>query len=94
MENKTLIVQLIREDLRNKRLTCSLEDIGFDCSYYMLNISTVILELAGYKTQTDAMQEWYVKQTEKAMKEITFANLNNMLDKWSKTIGDGLLTIS
>ncbi len=86
MNTKELIIRLIKEELRNKRLMHSLEELGFDCTFFTLNISRVVLELAGFSAITDEMQDWYFQQIEKALVEITFWNLNEKLDKWALTI--------
>jgi hypothetical protein len=83
MKNKDLVIHLIREELRNKRFMFSLEELGFDCSFFTFNISHVILELAGFDKRTDELFVWYFKLIDKAMEEITFWNLREMLDKWS-----------
>ena len=90
MNTEKLIIHLIREELRNKRLMHSLEDLGFDCSFFTLNISQVILELAGFQKRTDTLYEWYFKRIETALEEITFWNLDEMLNKWSITIWNAI----
>jgi len=84
MNNKELVIHLIREELRNKRLMDSLEDLGFDCSFFTLNISGVILELSGFHEKSDELYEWYFGLIEKALEKITFWNLDEMLNKWSQ----------
>ena len=79
MKNKELVIHLIREELRNKRLMHSLEFLGFDCSFFTLNICQVILELAGFQERTDELCIWYFELIEKALEEITFWNLDEML---------------
>jgi len=86
MNTKELIIRLIKEELRNKRLMYSMEELGFDCSFFTLKISRVILELAGFSEITDEMHDWYFQQIEKALSEITFWNLKEMLNKWSLII--------
>jgi len=86
MNNKELVIHLIREELRNKRLMHSLEFLGFDCSFFTLNISHVILELSGFQERPDELYVWYFELIEKALEEITFWNLDEMLDKWSKNL--------
>ena len=81
MSTKDLVIHLIREELRNKRLMHSLEDLGFDCSFFTLNISHIILELAGFRERPDELYEWYFELVEKALAEITFWNLDEMLNK-------------
>lgn len=91
MTTKKLITLLIKEELRNKRLMYSLEDLGFDCSFYSLDISHVILELAGFKKRPDELYAWYLSLIDTALEEITFWNLNKMINNWSKKIYTELL---
>jgi hypothetical protein len=91
MKNKDLIIHLIREELRNKRFMFSLEDLGLDCSFFTLNISQVILELAGFNKRTDELYQWYFELIDAALEETTFWNLDEMLDKWSANIYMDLL---
>jgi hypothetical protein len=93
MNYKDLTIHLIREELRNKRLMHSLEDLGFDCSFFTLNISQQILELTGFDKRPDELYNFYFEWIEKALKEITFWNLDEMLDKWSLKIYVELLEI-
>ena len=51
-----------------------------------MNISHVILELAGFEERTDELFDWYFELVEKAMEEITFRNLTEMLNKWAEEI--------
>jgi len=53
MNNKGLVVHLIREELRNKCLMYSLRDLGFDCSSYTLNISQEVLDLVGFQEKSN-----------------------------------------
>ena len=93
MNNKELVVHLVREELRNKCLMYSLGDLGFDCSYYTLNISQEILDLVGFQEKSDELYQWYFKLIDKALVEITFWNLDEMMDKWSLNIYIELLEL-
>jgi hypothetical protein len=86
MKIKELIIHLIREELRNQRLMRTLEEVGCDSSFFTLNISQVILELAGFTERTDQLYEWYFGLLEKSLSETTFDNLDEMLEKWSLSI--------
>jgi len=86
MKTSYLIIHLIHEELRNKRLMHSLEDLGFDCSAFTLNISQEILELSGFKERSDELYEWYFKLIDKALEEITFWNMEDTLEKWAMDI--------
>ena len=86
MNNKELVIHLIREELRNKCLMYSLENLGFDCSSFTLNISQQILDLLGFQDKPDELYQWYFKLIDKALEETTFWNLDEMMDKWSSNI--------
>lgn len=92
MNNKELVVHLIREELRNKCLMYSLEDLGFDCTSYTLSISEEILTLAGFTEKSDELYQWYFNLIDKALEEITFSNLDEMMIKWSLNIYIELLS--
>jgi hypothetical protein len=81
MTNKELVIHLIREELRNKRLMHSLEDLGFDCSFYTLNISQAILDIVGFHEKPDELYEWYFELINRTLEGITFWNLDEMLNK-------------
>lgn len=86
MNNKELVVHLIREELRNKCLMYSFENLGFDCSSYTLSISQEILDLVGFQEKSDELYQWYFNLIDKALEEITFLNLDEMMIKWSMNI--------
>lgn len=86
MNNKKLVVHLIREQIRNKLLMNSLENLGFDCSSFSLSISEEILELAGFQERTDELYQWYFELIDKASEETSFWNLDEMMGKWSMII--------
>ena len=91
MKNEELVIHLIHEELRNLRLMMSLEDIGFDCSFFTINIGHVILELVGFEEINDELFEWYYGLIKKALEEITLGNLNETLSKWSTNIYNELM---
>lgn len=84
--NKKLVIHLIREELRNKFLMNTLRTLGFDSTSYTLIISEQILTFAGFTEKPDNLYQWYFQIIDKAVEEITFLNLDEMLDKWSVNI--------
>jgi hypothetical protein len=86
MNNEELIIHLIREELRNKRLMFSLEELGFDCSEYTIRVNQAILELAGFPLRNDELKKWYDKLIDEALEEITFWNMEVTLQEWSQKI--------
>jgi hypothetical protein len=86
MTKNKLIHQLIKEELRNKRLMYSLEDLGFDCSAFTLDISQTILELMCFNNRPDELYQWYFSLIDMALDEITFWNMDETLKKWSDVL--------
>lgn len=84
--NKKLVIHLIREELRNKFLMNTMRLLGFDCTSYTLIISEQILTFAGFTEKQDSLYQWYFKLIDKAVEEMTFLNLEEMLEKWSLNI--------
>ncbi|TPN87932.1 hypothetical protein [Aquimarina algicola] len=54
-----LILFLIRNELLSTRFVNQLNTIGFDTSFFNVELSIVILSLLGFKARTDALLEWY-----------------------------------
>lgn len=75
MDNKKLTIHLIAEQIKNQMLILALENLGFDCSMYTLNISEVILSCFGFKMTDDIFQR-YFGMIEDAVKEITYLNMD------------------
>lgn len=90
MDNQKLAIHLIGEQIRNMILITALENVGFDCSIYTLNISEIILSLIGFDEKPDSLYQWYFEMIENAIKETTYYNLDEMMKKWSEVIYDAL----
>lgn len=84
--NKKLIIKLIREELKNKYLMYSLEKLGFDCSFYILNVSDIILELAGYNEKAGHLHRRYHQQMEKILNETDYKTIDKILDKYPEIL--------
>jgi len=84
--NKTLVIHLIREQIRNLVLMYSLEKLGFDCTCYTMNISEVILTLVGFEHKPDELYQRYFELVEKAISETSYLNMDKMMIKWSELI--------
>lgn len=50
----------------------------------------VIYELTRFDKRTDELYEWYYVLIERTMEDITFWNLDEMLNKWSVTIWNAI----
>ncbi|MCY1720450.1 hypothetical protein OU798_08870 [Prolixibacteraceae bacterium Z1-6] len=93
METKQLIIHLIGEQIRNQVLILAFEKLGFDCNNYTLNISEVVLTLAGFDDKSDTLYKKYFALLENAVKETTYINMDEMLNKWSTVIYSKLIEI-
>lgn len=83
---KSLVIHLIREQIRNQVLILALEKLGFDCTIYTLNISEIILTLVGFKNKTDELYLRYFALIEKAVAETDYCNMDEKLREWSEII--------
>jgi len=79
-------MRLVMEELRNKRLIYSLEEIGFDCSMYAMNISSTIIRLAGCPDINDELMEWYMDLVDDAVKGLTVWNLKENIKNYASQI--------
>ena len=86
MKNHKLAIHLIGEQIRNQVLITSLENLGFDCTTYTLNISEIVLSLLGYKQKSDELYQLYFKWIEKAVKETDYSNIDEKMREWSEII--------
>ncbi len=93
MKTKHLITHLISEQIRNQVLIFAFENLGFDCNNYTLNISEVVLSLVGFNEKSDTICKQYFELLENAVKETSYLNMDEMLDKWSAIIYFKLIEI-
>ncbi len=65
-ESKSLIIRLIKEDLKNYRLVKGLNDLGLTSSEYLLDIAYVVFRLMGFEEEQidDDLQQFYIKLTD------------------------------
>lgn len=57
--NQDLILFLIRNELLHTRFMNQLHTVGFDTSFFSVELGTAILSLIGFKNRTDILWEWY-----------------------------------
>jgi hypothetical protein len=77
MDQKKLILSLIKDDLIHAKLLYSFEKLGFYSDCYSLHLSSTIFELMGYKNnnESELVFERYLELTEKAaLIDITQSN--------------------
>ena len=65
-ESKSLIIRLIKKDLKNYRLVKGLNDLGLTSSEYLLDIAYVVFRLMGFEEEQidDDLQQFYIKLTD------------------------------
>ncbi|SET78797.1 hypothetical protein SAMN05444285_12353 [Draconibacterium orientale] len=93
MNTKQLIIHLIGEQIRNQVLILALEKLGFDCTNYTLNISEVVLKLAGFNITADRLYQRYFELIEKAVEDTSYHDMDEKLAKWSEIIFNELQDI-
>lgn len=54
-----LILYLIKNELVGTRFINQLASVGFDTSFFSVELGMAILSLMGFKTRTDTLWEWY-----------------------------------
>jgi hypothetical protein len=89
MEQRELIVSLIRDDLINSKLVYGLGDIGLNADEYLLHLSDTVFQLMGLDN-TDELTEQYIQFT-CPIKEIDIFDRNGTLEKFATEIYNKLL---
>ncbi len=59
--HQDLILFLIRNELLGMRFINQLSAVGFDTSFFSIELGTAILSLMGFTNRTDTLWEWYYK---------------------------------
>ncbi len=59
--HQDLILFLIRNELLGNRFINQLNTLGFDTSFFNIELGTAILSLIGFEHRTDTLLEWYHK---------------------------------
>lgn len=62
--NQDLVLFLIKNELLSTRFLNQLESVGFDTSFFSIDLSVVILSLMGFENRTDSFWEWYYSNLE------------------------------
>ena len=90
-ESKSLIIRLIKEDLKNYRLVKGLNDLGLTSSEYLLDIAYVVFRLMGFEEGQidDDLHQLYVMLTNNL--EIDELGDPDLLDQFSVNIFAELL---
>lgn len=54
-----IILYMIREELKNRKLTSGLDNLGFDSSHCSVDIGILILAFMGFDSRPDELFRWY-----------------------------------
>jgi hypothetical protein len=84
MNQNSLILSLIRDDLINSKLVYSLEAIGLKADDYLLHLAETILELMGFES-TDELMEYYLQLTF-PIRDINIFERAGTLEQFATTI--------
>ncbi|HVD99982.1 MAG TPA: hypothetical protein VNB90_17365 [Cytophagaceae bacterium] len=92
VEQKQLILSLIKDDLINCKLVNSLNDIGLSADDYLLHLSETVFKLMGFKAskETEVIYEYYMDLTERA-KLIDISRSRQRFDELALEIYNELL---
>lgn len=91
MDQKKLILSLIKDDLIHVKILYSFEKLGFYSDCYSLHLSSTVFELMGYKNskQSDKAFERYLELAEKAVL-IDITESNKPMEKLAMEIYEEL----
>lgn len=70
MNEKELLISLIKDDLINVRLVVGLDTVGLDSSNYFLHLSQTIFRLMGFKEdkRDNKLYDKYIRWSKKVLK--------------------------
>ncbi|MFD1001935.1 hypothetical protein ACFQ21_21600 [Ohtaekwangia kribbensis] len=66
MQDKNLIISLIKDDLTNNKLVSGLNNLGLNASDYHLQLSETILTMMGLDTEDDSIHDLYFQLTQQS----------------------------
>jgi hypothetical protein len=72
--HQDLILFLIKNELLSTRFMNQLSTIGFDTSFFSIELGTAILSLMGFKSRTDALWEWYYNTVDSYATKVCLEN--------------------
>lgn len=91
MDQKNLILSLIKDDLIHVKLIYSFEKLGFYSDCYCLHLSSTVFELMGFKSskESDEVFDRYLELSEKVV-DIDITESNESMEKLALEIYDEL----
>lgn len=86
-----MVIQLIKEEIKNKWLMYAFQDLGLDCSFFIIDISHIVLKCIGITDKSDKINYWYYSLINRAVGSLSATNLSTTIDNWSQVIYSELL---
>ena len=92
IENKQLILSLIKDDLINAKLISGLENLGIDAELYLLGISDSIFVLMGIDNSKNGEKlfEYYLELRDNKLNQINLKETYSELDGLASKIYNNL----
>lgn len=92
IENKQLILSLIKDDLINAKLISGLENLGIDAELYLLGISDSIFVLMGIDNSKkgEKLFEYYLELRDNKLNQINLKETYSELDGLASKIYNNL----
>jgi hypothetical protein len=81
MPRNDLVIHLIKAELKNRKFTRALEEVGFDTTFYSLDFSSLILDLVGFEMRSDETFEIYHHLLETFVQRIDLKGEDDNLNK-------------
>jgi hypothetical protein len=75
-----VVVFLIKAELKNRKFSEQLEQLGFDPTYAALDLGTVVLQLMGFQDRSDETYEWYQRRIEDYLPKLTLRDDDEALN--------------
>jgi len=72
---------LIKAELKNRKFTKALEEVGFDTTFYSLDFSALILDLLGFESRSDDTFETYHQLLEAYVQEVDLKDHDENLNR-------------
>lgn len=69
-----ITLYLIKAELKHRKFTKGLEQIGFDVTFCSLDFSSMILSLQGLERRTDETFEWYNEVLDRFTEKVDLKN--------------------
>src|SRR5436853_513702 len=81
---------LLKAELKNRKFTKTLEEVGFDTTFYSLDFSALILDLLGLDKRSDETFEIYHQLLENFVQQIDLKdqdeNLNQVANEFYRAL--------